>query len=456
MTLGVGAHRTYASRYFVAVGLMLAMTACATKSGATTALPPSSLPTSKLGSEQYNVVRTYRAGSMLYLQIRNGKGVAQLGLDSAWGAAITEVSFNGTNYVNAHDTGREVQPALYDGSQQYECWDCTPSVWGWDPVQAGDWHGHGSPVLQKKITATTLYTKTQPLEWDPDNKGGGANKPISTDTFFEQTVSVVSTSPPAFKVHYKLEYFGSQLHSEARNKFPAVYTNVPFGRMTYYAGTKPWTSGPVTTRQATTSSRPLYSPEQWVAYLDRSMQGLTVYVPGQFPWGGFILFAGSGSGSTGEGTNYFSSGTGYGFAPGATLEGDIYLIPGSVVPARKLIYSLHRTLPAVDSFGPLGSLDNPTTGQTISGTAPVYGWLLEPNGKFVVNVLVDGKPFGAARYGVPRPDVRKAYPHAPLGTGFEYSLDTSDLRNGKHTITLNAVNEAGKTSSFFARVTVKN
>ena len=174
------------------------------------------------------------------------------------------------------------------------------------------------------------------------------------------------------------------------------------------------------------------------------------------PVGGFILFAGSGSGSTGEGTNYFSSGTGYGFAPGATIEGDIYLIPGSVVPARKLIYSLHRTLPAVDSFGPSGSLDNRTTGQTISGTAPVYGWLLEPNGKFVVNVLVDGKPFGAARYGVPRPDVRKAYPHAPLGTGFEYSLDTSDLRNGKHTITLNAVNEAGKTSSFFARVTVKN
>jgi len=33
-----------------------------------------------------------------------------------WGGSIVEVSVNGTNFVNADDTGQEVQPAFYDGN----------------------------------------------------------------------------------------------------------------------------------------------------------------------------------------------------------------------------------------------------------------------------------------------------------------------------------------------------
>jgi len=58
----------------------------------------------------------------------------RIGLETAWGGSIVEVSLNGTNFVNAHDTGREVQPAFYDGNAQYDpCAGCT-GVFGWDPV----------------------------------------------------------------------------------------------------------------------------------------------------------------------------------------------------------------------------------------------------------------------------------------------------------------------------------
>jgi len=55
--------------------------------------------------------------------------------ETIWGGSIVEVSLNGTNFVNEHDTGREVQAAQYDGSAQYDnCAGCTGSF-GWNPVQ---------------------------------------------------------------------------------------------------------------------------------------------------------------------------------------------------------------------------------------------------------------------------------------------------------------------------------
>ena len=104
------------------------------------------------------LVTTSQQGTVLYLLSRANGHAARIGLDTAWGGAIVEVSMDGTNFVNRHDTGREVQPALYDGAASYP--DLAPgSAYGWDPVLAGDAYGRGSAVPMYTVSPGSLYTQ---------------------------------------------------------------------------------------------------------------------------------------------------------------------------------------------------------------------------------------------------------------------------------------------------------
>jgi len=116
-------------------------------------------------------VSTSQSGTLLYLEAHANGHTARIGADTKWGGAIVEVSLDGINFVNAHDTGREVQPALYDAAAQYGA-QC--AQYGWDPVLAGDFYDHGSQVSSHSLAAASLYTKTIPVQWCPDQFGGGA------------------------------------------------------------------------------------------------------------------------------------------------------------------------------------------------------------------------------------------------------------------------------------------
>ena len=90
-------------------------------------------------------------------------------------------------------------------------------------------------------------------------------------------------------------------------------------------------------------------------------------------------------------------------------------------------------------------IDSPTPGATVSGTVTVSGWAID-NASTVgtaisnVQVLVDGVTAGSATYGISRPDVCTAYPGRPgcPNVGYTYSLNTSTLASGSHTITVTA------------------
>jgi hypothetical protein len=65
-----------------------------------------------LTTEPIVSLRTFQSGSVLYLESSAGADVARVGMETAWGGSIVEVSLNGENFVNAHDAGREVQGAV--------------------------------------------------------------------------------------------------------------------------------------------------------------------------------------------------------------------------------------------------------------------------------------------------------------------------------------------------------
>ena len=403
---------------------------------------------------------TSQQGTLLILENQTATETVRIGLETVWGGSIVEVSLNGTNYVNRSDPGREVQPAFYDGNAQYiQCPGCT-EIFGWDPVLAGDQHGHGTPTLAQILTPSSLYIEAQPLQWNPDDKGGGPGLPVAGDMLVEQTVTPVSGHARAFKVHYKITHLGSDQHANTQQEFPAVYVNNDYNRFVYYAGTAPWTSAAVSITQFAVEGGgfpALYVPEHWGAHVNARDMGLTIYVPSQYPYVGGADYPGP-SGPTGDGTNYFAPYAILTIGPHYVFEGDMYLIAGDYPTAREIVYQLHQDHGAPpDIFTPYGTTDVPAPGSMISGVTPVEGWTFDDVNVGKVEILVDGTVDGTASYGSSRQDVADAYPHASANVGFSYSLDTTRYGNGPHVLNVRVTDGAGNVAMFpDVRVTVGN
>ena len=110
---------------------------------------------------------------------------------------------------------------------------------------------------------------------------------------------------------------------------------------------------------------------------------------------------------------------------------------------------------------PTVTIDGPDEGSTVAGTVTVSGWALDnanETGVAItsVNVLVDGSVVGKASYGVSRPDVCAIWPGRPgcPNVGYVYSLNTTTLSPGSHTISISAVNALSITGTAHITVTV--
>lgn len=87
-------------------------------------------------------------------------------------------------------------------------------------------------------------------------------------------------------------------------------------------------------------------------------------------------------------------------------------------------------------------------------TTKVAGWALNPSGVKQVNVLVDGDNKGTAIIGDSRPDVARFYPQYKNTTsGYHYTLDTSTIGGGKHTVTVQAVGNDGSVKTTSVTIT---
>ncbi|MGH9579973.1 MAG: Ig-like domain-containing protein [Terriglobales bacterium] len=392
--------------------------------------------------------RTFQSGSLLYLETTSEGNTTRLGLETQWGGTIVELSLNGTNFVNHSDPGREVQVALYDGNAQYDnCAGCS-GVFGWDPVQGGDKYGHGSPVLAQALANDFIWIKTQPYHWNPDDKGGGPSQPVLGDVLYEQMVARVPGHAQALRVQYRLTHIGTDEHANAVQEFPAVYANLGYDTFAYYGGTSPWTNEPLTFTALPDlpDLGELYAPEQWGAYVDNNGVGLTVYVPGQYPYNYGGHNPGT-SGPSGTGTNYYRPLTFFTLEPNMVLEGGFYVVAGAVTAARQVIYEL-RNSPVQDIFTPFGFLDVPAADSTVSGMTTVAGWSFDNAEVAQVEVFVDDTLAGAATYGIARPDVPAVIPHAPLNVGYEFMLDTTHYTNGPHVLKVKVTDTANNVAIF--------
>jgi hypothetical protein len=188
---------------------------------------------------------SFNDGSSFVLQTQTATETVRVGMLQAWGGAITEVSLNGVDYVNNDDPGRQIQTSLWDDNADYI------TSWGYNPIEAGDQFFDGSPVLKSALLPDgSIYIKTRPIQWAPDNFGGGSGNPVLGDAYIEKWVSVVPGFNRAFKVHYKITHFGSDIHANKYQELPVMYVNPNVPNFYYYGGTQPWSNGALAAHHA--------------------------------------------------------------------------------------------------------------------------------------------------------------------------------------------------------------
>jgi hypothetical protein len=141
--------------------------------------------------------------------------------DLSWGGVIYELWWNGKQFVNHNDCGREIQTALFKpGLGDIE----------FGPTEAGDRMFQGSPVAEMRVTKRSLYTRSFPLQWDPRSYGGGVNNPVLYGGEFDRRARFIMHPvykiirytvgyKPAESTNYFREWVTAYLNIDVSNRF---------------------------------------------------------------------------------------------------------------------------------------------------------------------------------------------------------------------------------------------
>jgi len=133
----------------------------------------------------------------------------------------------------------------------------------------------------------------------------------------------------------------------------------------------------------------------------------------------------------------------------------LYAYAEDIEGRRTRIGQTTVTFDNTNSVFPFGTIDEPTQGGSLSGTAAlVGGWVLAQPGKSIpfdgstIRLMIDGvlQPH-MATYGLSRPDVAAYFPFPSYvnanGAGAQFVVDTTQFANGLHTIVWVAVDDLG-------------
>jgi hypothetical protein len=107
---------------------------------------------------------------------------------------------------------------------------------------------------------------------------------------------------------------------------------------------------------------------------------------------------------------------------------------------------------------PIGAMDTPTDGQTVSGIVRVSGFVLDEAAVDRIDLLVDGVPVNQAEMNLPRIDVLNLFPvyaNSPTAQpGFLTSFLASGYSDGQHTVAIRATESDSQAQTIVAQVTV--
>ena len=194
-------------------------------------------------------------------------GQVRLGVKQSSGAGIGWFSAGRSerNLINSWDRGRLIQQSYY-GQIDGSLWDKKP--WRWNPVQGGDWRGHGAKVLALRVATNSLYAKTLPKHW-----ASGADLP---DVTMEEWITLTGR---VAHIRFQMTYTSTNAHPVTSHEVPAFFAEPDLGTLVLYDGPHPWTEGPVQRSQPGWPNESRRISEHWAAYVDTNDFGVGAFVP---------------------------------------------------------------------------------------------------------------------------------------------------------------------------------
>lgn len=371
----------------------------------------------------------------------------KIGVRREWGGSVVffglangRPGVNASNAIDANDTGREVQVAIYDPERAMQncagtasCrttpTTCPASITylGWNPVQGGNRCNRGSPLSSLSNAGGILSLATQPLHWNPnwdasDCDSSGCSNPAlaarASDVLLTQRLRFVRQH--VVELRYTVRNLAAIDHLATVQEMPTLYTS---------NGDR----GPNLRRLRTSDGTEIAidipaggdgffyknftSPEPWVTLQDdNSTYGVGIYYEnGERDFQGWqsptIPF------------NNVRAQVVFGLPANGVVEARAYLILGAYTTVASEAAWLKRNL------APFGALDAPAAGATVVGTTTVSGWALDDQGVASVVARVDESIDVPLTYGSLRSDVCAVWPGYPAcdAVGFRGRLDLGGL-----------------------------
>jgi hypothetical protein len=417
-----------------------------------------------------------RTGGFNDEYLYDATGAFKLGVRREWGGSViffgeagSGPGTNRTNTIDANDTGREVQVAIYDPNRSVQgcSWNascagsptCPVSIrfLGWNPVQGGNRCNIGSPTESVRTGAGSLVATTVPLQWNPDWEAmectsdscgsSGASSRRPSDVRLTQSMRFVS--PRIAELSYTVENLSDIAHAPTAQEMPTMYTSN--GRS---GAPDLWRlMGPDGTQTA------IDTPAGGDGFMFKNFTASGPWVSLQnddLSYGVAILYENGlrefqGWQKRSLPFNNVRSLIVFGLPARGVVHARAYLLAGSFATIQAEASALLARMPA------FGVLDAPT-GEVSSGPVTLRGWALDNRGVASVEARIDESVTVPLSYGSARPDVCLVWPGYPGcdGVGYAGSYDFGAPTECPHLVEIIATDTDGNRRTIAERlVTVR-
>jgi hypothetical protein len=397
----------------------------------------------------------------------------RIGARLDWGGTIVFFGLGdnaASNVIDANDTGRELQVALYDptrahqpcagaGTCQSAPQSCGDSITylGWDPVQGGDECGHGAEVLQHGQTGDALGLTIRPLQWNPDwarpdcqsSACGAAGVPVDVTYTFELRF----LSSNVVEVMTEVSSGEALDHPSTAQEFPTLYVAHGQGGPDLPLLLDAAGASPAVDQKANDGffHGEFVSPRPWVTF-QNATKDYGVGIGHDQGLKGFQGWRGDGTSAP-----YFHNvraQIAFGLPAKGTVRGLSYLALGGFETVKAQLEQ------ALASRPPFGHVDQPpeaggasfvyAEGQPVT----VAGWALDNEHLAKVRVEIDGELAAEAPVDQARPDVCAIYPayDGCPAAGYSIAVSTAALSPCPHLLRVVAVDAEGNATPLGERI----
>jgi hypothetical protein len=401
-----------------------------------------------LDEDATGVVETTDADGWDDVYLYDADGEMKVGVRADWGAAIVffgpagaEPGVNDGNVVDANDTGREVQVALYDPDRAMQgcAWnascattpsECPASIryLGWNPVQGGNRCGNGSGVEAVGDRDGTLESTTLPLHWNPDWDSPDCDGNGCTDddlAWKRSDVDLVQrlrfVRPNVLELRYTVTGTAHVEHAAAFQEMPTVYAaNGNGGPDLWRLFLSDGAEVPIDTPSGNDDGfnfEIVASPAGWVTLQDDDV----AHGVGILNETGLILFQAWQLRSLPF--NNVRALASFGIPASGSVNARSYLLYGSFEEIASEADSI------IAALAPFGGLEEPGDRSEVGETVVISGWALDNRAVESVAVRVDEGDEVALAYGEDSPDIALAWPGYTDASraGFSGTVDLASL-----------------------------